>query len=239
MASKTIGVYVPSCGRWDRIKTYHALDGCRYVVRESEKDRYFAAGLDRRRVLAVEDSLIASLPMTRQYILDNSKEDIVVQIDDDVQGFVYKNHNNLIRIGSDEAWMEIYRMAQILDDLGLGFASVDQTIDVRKYSQEFKFKGLCGIMNIYNKEFLKGKCDTANRIKCDIDFELQELLKNRIVILSGYFTVDAVQDKNAGGANLNKTKEYILSVVDYLKTKWGRYIDFNYLKNTTKVNVKR
>ena len=40
MQDKTLGVYVPSYKRSHDIKTYHVLNDCTYVVRESEADAY-------------------------------------------------------------------------------------------------------------------------------------------------------------------------------------------------------
>lgn len=236
---KSVGIYVPSCKRSDQIKTYYVVDNCTYVVRESEKEEYIRAGIDPSRLWSVKDELISSLPMTRQYIIDNSKEDIVIQLDDDIEKFGYVNHNNIIYCEKDQIVDELYRIAQIVDDLHLGVGSVQQTIDVRKYNQEFKFKGIIGVVMIFDKEYLKGKYDTNNKTKGDIDFELQELLHNRIVIQSNYFCPVAKQDKNAGGANVGKTKQSIKNVIDYMKTKWGKYIDFDYQRNLIKVKVKR
>ena len=96
MQDKTLGVYVPSYKRSHDIKTYHVLNDCTYVVRESEADAYRDAGVEK--ILAAPDAEVDSLPKVRQWIIDHTPEDVVVQIDDDITGFSYVNKNNLVRI---------------------------------------------------------------------------------------------------------------------------------------------
>lgn len=52
----TLGIYVPSYKRSDRILTYNLLEDCTYVVRESEKADYERAGI--KNILAVKDEEI-------------------------------------------------------------------------------------------------------------------------------------------------------------------------------------
>ena len=68
MQDKTLGVYVPSYKRSHDIKTYHVLNDCTYVVRESEADAYRDAGVEK--ILAAPDAEVDSLPKVRQWIID-------------------------------------------------------------------------------------------------------------------------------------------------------------------------
>ena len=86
---KTFGIYVPSYKRYDCIKTDKVLNDCTYVVRESEEQLYRDAGV--RKILAAPDQEIDSLPKIRQWIIDHTPEDIIVQIDDDIERFSYVN----------------------------------------------------------------------------------------------------------------------------------------------------
>ena len=80
---KTIGIYVPSYKRYDRIMTWNVLNDCTYVVRESEEEAYREAGITK--ILTGPDEEINSLAKVRQWIIDNTPEDIVIQCDD-IQG---------------------------------------------------------------------------------------------------------------------------------------------------------
>ena len=134
MTEKTLGIYVPSYHRYDCIKTDKILNDCTYVVRESEADLYRAAGV--RKVLAAPDGEIDSLPKVRQWIIDNTPEDIVVQVDDDIERFSYVNKNNMVAVTDpDVVDAELVRIAQILSDLHLGFASIRMQESVIKYNE--------------------------------------------------------------------------------------------------------
>lgn len=234
----TIGIYVPSYKRADVIKTDRILNDCTYVVRKSEEDMYRQAGV--RKLLAADDDQINSLPKIRQWIIDNAPEDIVVQIDDDLDFFAYVNKINFERIEDpDIVDGEIERVAQMLVDLNIGFASIDMQLNVIKYSREFEFKSTIGTVCWFNKQALKSRYDTNVTTKGDIDFELQELLRNRIILIPSYFRVKAMVDKNKGGANVGKNSAKVKQNVDYLKTKWGKYYCHDYTTNKSKVKVNR
>lgn len=236
---KTLGIYVPSYHRYDSIITDKVLNDCTYVVRESEKDQYVEAGV--RKVLAVPDDEIDSFPKVRQWIIDNTPEDIVVQIDDDIKLFAYVNHYNLQAIESkDDIDIEIMRVAQLISDLDIGFASIKMTIDTRQYNQEFLFKSLIGMCCWYNKEAIKkSRYDTENKLKADQDFELQELLYNRIILIPSYIRAKGIYDKNKGGNSTGRDGSAVTAAFDHLKAKWGKYIRIDRKKNVMSIKVKR
>ena len=135
---KTFGIYVPSYKRYDCIKTDKVLNDCTYVVRESEEQLYRDAGV--RKILSAPDQEIDSLPKIRQWIIDHTPEDIIVQIDDDIERFSYVNKVNMEEIPDpDIIDAEMVRIGQILSDLNLGFASIRMQESVIKYNEEFRF----------------------------------------------------------------------------------------------------
>ena len=238
MAEKTLGIYVPSYHRADCIKTDRILNECTYVVRESEADLYRAAGV--RKVLPAPDDQIDSLPKVRQWIIDNTPEDIVVQIDDDLDRFSYVNKNNMVVIDDpDVIDGELVRIAQILSDLDLGFASIRMQESVIKYNEEFRFQSTIGLVCWFNKSALKGRYDPEVKFKADTDFQLQELLKNRVIIVPEYLRAKAKYDKNSGGNNVSKNSTAVESTVEYLKNKWGKYYEHNFKTNQSKAKVRR
>lgn len=215
-ACKTVGIYVPSYKRSDRIMTWNVLNDCTYVVRESEEAAYREAGITK--ILTAPDEEINSLAKVRQWIIDNTPEDIVIQCDDDISRMIYKGKNNKVEIADkDVIDMEFERVAQILSDLRLGFASCTMTGDVRKFNAEFLFKGITGGICWFNKECLKSRFDNMTYIKEDTDFVLQELLQNRIIIIPDYFGMQNEYDKNAGGNNENKNSRALNQTVEYMK----------------------
>ena len=235
---KSVGIYVPSYKRSDRILTWNVLNSCTYVVRASEEEKYRAAGITS--ILTAPDDEINSLAKVRQWIVDNTPEDIVIQCDDDISKIVYKGKNNKQEIeDKDVIDMEFERVAQIISDLRIGFASCTMTADVRKFNSEFLFKGITGGICWFNKTALKARYDNMTYIKEDTDFVLQELLYNRIIIIPDYFGMQSQYDKNSGGNNENKNLRALTQTVEYMKMKWGQYYDHNFKTNQSRINVKR
>lgn len=234
---KTLGIYVPSYKRSNKIITEHLLNDCTYVVRQSEESLYKNAGV--KKIVAVEDDLINSMTKTRQWIIDNAPEDIVMQIDDDISAIMYRLEDTKLITDKDVIDMEFIRIAQILEDLHLGFASITVTAKPWSYTQEFQFAGLCGGIYWFNKEWYKAKADEKADVKEDTDKVLQELMHNRIIIIPKYLAMNAGIDTNEGGDNINKNMKKIAECNDYMKIKWGRYYEFDEKKNTPKIAVKR
>lgn len=235
---KTFGIYVPSYKRYDCIKTDKVLNDCTYVVRESEEQLYWDAGV--RKILAAPDQEIDSLPKIRQWIIDHTPEDIIVQIDDDIERFSYVNKVNMEEIPDpDIIDAELVRIGQILSDLNLGFASIRMQESVIKYNEEFRFSSTIGLVCWFNKASLKSRYDENVRFKADTDFQLSELLNNRIIIVPEYLRAKAQYDKNSGGNNTNKNSSTMNETIEYLKNKWGKYYEHNFKTNQSKVKVRR
>lgn len=234
---KTLGIYVPSYKRPNEIITDKILNNCTYVVRQSEYDEYVKAGV--RKVIGVEDELINSMSKVRQWILDNSPEDIIVQIDDDITQFMHRLDENVEITDKDILDDEFVRIAQLLSDLRIGYAGLTVTSKPWNYTQEFSFKGLIGGVYWYNKECFKAKNDHKADVKEDVDKVLQELLYNRIILMPRYLAMVAKVDTNEGGDNINKNSRLIKECNAYMKIKWGKHYHFDEKKNTPSIRVKR
>lgn len=236
MNELTVGIYVPSYRRSNAIHTYNLVT-CTYVVRESERELYEKAGIER--LISVRDDLIDSDTKVRQWIIDNAKEDVVVQMDDDIKSVLYRMDNTKEITDREVIEDEIARIAQLVVDLGIGFAGTTVTTKPWNYTQEFSFKGLVGGIYWINKAKYKFKMDEKANLKNDVDKVLYELLHNRIILMPRYICVQAQVDTNSGGNSGIKSKAKIHECNEYMKMKWGSYYDFDYKKNTAKINVKR
>ena len=236
--SKKVGIYVPSFHRFDKIITANILPTATYVVRSSEAEAYRSNGIEN--LISVEDELIDSLPKIRQWIIDNTAEDIVIQVDDDVDSFFYINGNNMEKLNTyDEIENELLRVAQMLDDLNLGFSATVMQPNVVKYNAEFLFKSTIGVVCWFNKSALKSRYDENVRLKADMDFELSELLHNRIMLIPAYFAPRGKVDTNKGGNSTGKNSKTVYENAQYLSNKWGRYYSHDFKRNISKIEVKR
>lgn len=234
--SKTFGVYVPSYNRYDdKERIYDHLEYCTYVVRKSESEKYRDAGIEHLWV--IEDDLIDNMHKVFQYIIDNSEEDIICIIDDDGR-MIYRT--DITRdMTPYEASMELERTAVLMDDLGVGYACTDAVPAPFYYQQEFLFKGMSGGCKWINKEKFIAKMDIKTQYNFDLDWELQELLKNRIIFKPAYFIDIGGQDTNKGGSNTDKNNAKRIAGIEYTKAKWGKYFGYNYENNKAQINVKR
>lgn len=232
----TFGVYVPSYQRYDdKLRMYDHLEYCTYVVRKSEEELYRNSGIDNLWV--VEDKYINNIHKVHQYIIDNSKEDIICIVDDDGK-FIYRNIVSR-DMTNEEASMELERIAQIIADLNIGFACTDSNPAPFYYDSEFKFKGMCGGCKWINKKKFIAKVDPNCNYNFDLDLELQELLVNRVIFKPIYFIDVGGQDTNKGGSNTDKNQEKRYAGINYTKNKWGKHFQYDFKHNKAKINVER
>lgn len=214
-----VGFYIPSYHRSDSLLTHKILPFSVHVVRKSEEEKYKSVGVN---VLAVEDELIDSIPKVENYIIENTPEDVIVILDDDIERFIYRIEENETLLDTDIVYDEIMRLAQLTVDLGIGYMSTPSDMNPKFYDREFKFCGITGGMRIINKNKCKSRFNDIDFLN-DIDFELQELLQNRIILIPNYFIADACVDVNAGGSNDNKTLRKYYLANETMKNKWGKY----------------
>lgn len=230
------GVYVPSYKRYDdTLRMYDHLEYCTYVVRKSEEQQYRNAGIEHLWV--IEDEEIDNIHKVHDYIIKNSPEPVICIIDDDGK-LMYRNVDTY-DMTKEEGSAELERIAQMMVDLRIGFGCTDAVPAPFYYTQEFQFKGMCGGCKWFNKEVFKATVDPECYYNFDLDLELQELLRNRVVWKPIYFIDVGGQDTNPGGSNTDKNSVKRKSGIAHTKLKWGKHFDYDFKNNKAKINVKR
>ena len=231
-----LGIYIPSYRRAKTVTTHRFLEYYKYVVRESEKAEYEAAGITN--ILAVDDELICGLTEVNQWLIDNAPEQLICILDDDIHHFYYR----LDRQDSIEnpalITSEIERIAQLMVDLDVGFAATDATTSIWNYDAEFSFKGTAGAVRWINRKVFKAKCQKDLEYNYDLDLVLQELLVNRIILKPRYFCSKGLTDTNEGGASSKDRQDQIVSI-NLMMAKWGKYFDYNLKSNKPYIRVER
>lgn len=230
------------------IVTNKHLEYCTYVVREEEEALYRNAGIEELLVIPSSAKLkcgagITSFSSTFRWIIENTPEDCIAILDDDIVRFAYrldvytaitkdnyKNHKEIVT-------SEIERLAQLIVDLDLGLLCDNPQYSPYGYLQEFTFKGMPGALRIVNKPCLKATFDPNDEATSDIDFVMQELFFNRIILQPRYFMAVAMKDTNDGGgySDSNTKTRYRIA----MKNKWKKYYDYDPRKNIAKINLKR
>ena len=234
----TFGVYIPTTKRYSRgVITGKWFLEPKHVVRESEKKLYEDAGF--QNIIAVEDTLICSYSKVYNWIVKNAEEDVVVIADDDVKAFVYMLDYNYPIPDALTCQAEFERLGQLLLDLNIGLAFGPATPTPYNYTAEFRWSGIPGAFKVVNRKAIKAKMDTMLYRNTDIDYVLQELLKNRICLNANYLVDNPVEDDitNTTGANYNVAG--INASVEIMKSRWGMYFSYNSKKNVPRIQVKR
>lgn len=236
----TFNIYCMSYRRPDTILTKHLLEYCTYVVREEEAEAYRKAGIDD--MLVIPTGAVRSFMSTLYWIIENAPEDVLFIADDDIEKFVYRMNDTRYIENNDgtpdkvTATAEIERVAQLMVDLGVGYAFDQPTLAPYAYDCEFKFVGMPGHIRWINKRALKAKYDPADPAASDVDMMMQELLKNRIILQPRFFCAKAGMDLNEGAT---RTRQGHLALVEAMKNKWGVYYDYNHKRNIARIDVKR
>lgn len=233
--------------RSDAILTNDLVEYCTYVVRAFEAEKYRQAGINDLLIIPDDAKIscgeeVHDFMTTLWWIIENTPEGVIAVLDDDISTFIYrlddaipiksdiKNHKEIVT-------SELERIGQILLDLNLGLACDNPNGNLFNYTQEFTFKGMIGAMKIFNKNALKAKYDPEDPAMSDIDIVMQELYQNRIILQPRYIQARAAIDKNKGSTQTSSADNY--EFLCAMKTKWGKYYDYNFKKNQASINVKR
>lgn len=217
----TFNIYVPSYHRSDAIMTAKLLEYCTYVVRESEKELYLAAGVES--VLAVPDEKIDSCEKVHNWIIDNVPEDVVAVLDDDLKSVSFRLDNMYKLTDKQTITQEIERIAQLVSDMSIGYGASPSDMSVMYYDRPFKFVGVTSGLKFYNRKKLKARVPAGLRFLSDMDFELTELIANRVILIPNYFCTEFCLDTNKGGNNDTKSLDMFAAENEVMKNKWGKY----------------
>ena len=226
--------------RPNAIMSKNLFEYCTYVVREEEAEAYRASGIDD--MLVIPHGAVRSFMSTLYWIIENVPEDVIFIADDDIEKFVYRmNDTNYLELedgvpDKETITSEVERIAQMMLDLGIGFAFDQPTLAPYGYDQEFKFVGMPGHIRWINRKALKAKYDPKDPAASDVDMMMQELLRNRIILQPRYLCVKAGMDLNEGAS---RTRQGHLVLVESMKNKWGKYYGYNYKRNLGVIRVKR
>jgi len=202
------------------------------LVPKSEKDAY--AAWYPNPILTIPDAEEV-LGRVRNWVLDHFTEETVIMIDDDIER-VY-----LLELERSQQVKDPGKLLQILintavmaHDLGAHCFGYTQT-DIRKYRgcEPFKMLGwVGGIVGVIGREYRF----RDDKYKVDIDYCLQNLLKDRIIWQDARYYFYQSRDDNAGGNSIWRTKEGFAASIESLKQKWKGCIKVSY--NASQVSIK-
>lgn len=236
----TFNIYCMSYMRSHRIMTKNVFEYCTYVVREEEEEKYRAAGVDD--LLVIPKGEVHDFMSTFYWIINNTPEDVICIVDDDVRDMRYRMDYSEAILNKDgtydtvTATAECERIAQILYDLSLGLAFDSPQLAPYAYHSEFSFEGMPGHIRWINKESFKAKYNPKDPATSDIDMQMQELLLNRIILQPMYYMTRADMDTNDGYAEPRKMH---IDLQYAMMNKWYPYYEYDFKKNQAHILVER
>ena len=74
--------------------------------------------------------------------------------------------------------------------------------------------------------------------RANIDFSLQSLLRDRIVLVDGRYSFIHTRFAGEGGNAANRSSQRHEREIAYLRCKWGPYLDVVQAKGTTRLVLK-
>lgn len=247
--SISFNIYVMSYKRAKITISHRNFNDCTYVVREFEADEYRDAGITNLLVIPNGATLkngasVNGFMSTFFWILENTPEEVVCIVDDDIKSYHfrckqgdidimknYANHKDIVE-------NEIERLAQCLVDLDLGMLCTHPTLNPHSFVSEFEFVGAPGSTRIVNKKAFKAMFNPSDPATSDVDMILQELLKNRIVLRTSYFLTGTLPNLvTQGGTSNSKKIQSDLHLA--IKNKWGRYFHYDEEHSFSRIKVKR
>lgn len=185
---------------------------------------------------------IVGLGPVRNWVLDNYQEETIVMIDDDITNLWCTCRESGYAVKDPDAIDALLRSTALLaKDLGTSCFGYQQAWDVRKYrpSQPFSFTSwVGGVIGVIGRKY---RFMENQKFKVDIDYCLQVLQGDRVVLRENRYSFVQVRNMNTGGNSKYRTKEAVEIEFNRLKRKWGKYIKVRFTKSgeTTTIHVDR
>jgi len=215
-------IAAPSWKRADGAFTHRYFDKVQYVVCESQAEAYRENDLP---VWECPDSAQGNVGRVRNWILDNSKTDNVLILDDDINYIGRWNGNKLARMSTEDAYEFIEGGFNLAKQLDVRFWGINIIPDKGAYREYTPFSFNNVVLGPFGG-FLNADCryDETLPLKEDYDMCLQMLNKHRKILRINYAHYVCKQHTNMGGCADYRTIQKEKEQFDLLQKKWGSKI---------------
>jgi hypothetical protein len=215
-------VYIPSMGRAGKVTTHKLFLNHVIVCPEREVDLYKKY---HDQVLGVDDS-IKGITRTRNWILENNKDNWHIQVDDDATSFhMYEKAKLYKFIDPKRIHRILMNQFNVCEEWGFkawGFALASDYKFYREYSP-FSTQGVIGanILGIIDNPI---RFDERLKVKEDYDYSMQHIAKYGGVLRYMKYGIDVVHLTNEGGCVSYRTKDVEMDAYNTLLKKWGKRV---------------
>lgn len=215
------------------METLDYLPFCKVWVDEGEYDEYVRQNPDAV-IISCKNGIQGNLCRIRNHILReefNNGADVVLIIDDDMQGvYYYESENGYAYtkhlVTTDNFLDFIERYSIMADDIGAKFWGVNISKDAQNYRQTSPFSTVSYIGGPFQCFLKDNECfyDERLPLKEDYDMTLQQCLKYRVAFRVNKFFYEVKQAKQAGGCAAYRNYEREKEQLNLLLKKWGSSI---------------
>jgi len=156
-------------------------------------------------------------------------------IDDDISRVYNLTGQNARNVRDEELLQVLINTSVMAQDLGVHCFGYTQT-DIRKYSgcNPFGLLGWVGcVIGVIGREYRF----RDDKYKIDIDFCLQNLLKDRIIWMDNRYYFVQYRDNNTGGNSIWRTQQGFNESIESLKSKWKGCIKVSYNKSQVSIRL--
>lgn len=230
-------IIIPSRGRSDIIgdKALRLFPNATLCVGDDEQAAY-AKVSDR---LLVHPANVVGIGPLRQWVLDHVDDPVVVMVDDDVTHAYSQVGFHKRRIeDADTARAIVERLVIMATDAGCRVFGFQQAARPFTYANFRPFSlntWVGGLIGIVGREL---RFDQSLLLRADIDFCLQSLLHDRIVLVDGRYSFIHTRFAGGGGNASNRSSARHEQEIAYLRRKWGQCLAVAQAKGTTRLVVR-
>lgn len=223
-----ISINAPSYRRPSHVLTLNYLPTTRIWVDEGEapayRDNYPSAD-----IVSVPTGIQGNLCRIRNHILKTEFDrgmDVVLIIDDDLQGIYRWQSNKARKLASSEILPWIEKSSLLAREFGAKFWGINISQDKQIYREATPFSTVSYIGGPFQCFLAGNECfyDERLPLKEDYDMTLQQLNKYRIALRLNAYFYRVKQAEQEGGCATYRNYERELSQLDLLKAKWGSKI---------------
>lgn len=228
-----LNIVIPSYKRYDNLPGYDYFYTAKYVVPESQYEKYIE-GRDSERFIAIPDDQDGNIARKRNWILKNIPRPLIM-IDDDVDmltmcegGEYFKKHGTAqqkIPLSPEDAMAVFIQTANLAYEWGCPMFGFALNTDGRNYYQYRPFNltqpilGPCTGHLSHNLMY-----DEKMDLKEDYDISIQALSKYKKILRFNKYAVNADHKNNKGGCVSYRTMEREEAACRAIEKKWGSKI---------------
>lgn len=203
-------------------------------VGEAERGIY-TADLPGFEIVTHPDDVRGIGPL-KQWILDAFPNDRLVIADDDIKTvYTLAGLNKREIPHPQDVQLILDNAAQAAIDAGTVTFGFNQAWDVRKFRPQnpFMFNAWVGsVVGYIGREI---RYDPKLRLRADIDYCLQTMMRYRIVWQDARFSFIVNRSRMTGGNSASRSAARDKKEREYLKKKWGAYVSFRKTKTTIRM----